>query len=96
MLEEKIEDYLRQRVAAAGGLCVKLNPKGYKGIPDRLVLLPRARVVFVELKRPKGGVVARLQEYWRARLRGLGYDARIISEKIDVDVMLVSLGFGSS
>lgn len=70
--EASIENLLRLRVDALGGLCVKLNPLGYGGIPDRLVVLPGPRVAFIELKRPKGGVIARRQHWWRDRLVALG------------------------
>lgn len=92
MLEEKVEEYLRQRITALGGECVKLNPKGYKGIPDRLVLLPGGRVIFVELKRPKGGVVARLQSWWRDRLRDLGFGAHVVATRAAVDELLSGAG----
>lgn len=35
-------------------MCIKLPANLYKGIPDRLVLLPMGRVRFVETKTRKG------------------------------------------
>lgn len=50
-LESKHEKDLTQAVTQAGGLCLKLPAILYRGIPDRLVLLPGARIYFLELKR---------------------------------------------
>lgn len=87
MLEKSVEDHLRRAVESRGGLCLKLNPKGYKGIPDRLVVLPGPRVMFVELKRPKGGVVAALQLWWYGKLRRLNVEAHFISTLEQVDAL---------
>ena len=35
--------------------------------------MPGGRIAFVELKRPEGGKVSRLQIEWANRLRGLGF-----------------------
>lgn len=85
--ETAIEDYLNSEVERRGGFTVKLNPKGYKGIPDRLVVLP-GRLVFVELKRPKGGAVARLQRWWQDRFIDLGHEARIVKNRDEVRALL--------
>lgn len=90
MREEKVEEALRLGVEAKGGICIKLNPKGYKGIPDRLVLLPRARVAFVELKRPKGGVWAWAQQVWHGRLVALGLECAVLSSVDEVKKWLDS------
>jgi hypothetical protein len=86
--ESSIEGYLRKQVEAAGGLCIKLSPVGYVGIPDRLVLLPGGRVMFVEVKKPKGGLVAKAQVWWRDRLVGLGMTHRYVFTREDVDGLL--------
>ena len=85
MLEKSVEDYLVAEVAKRGGLCIKLNPKGYKGIPDRLVVMPGGFVMFAELKRPKGGVTAQLQYWWLKRLWGMGQRAVLLDSKDGVD-----------
>lgn len=76
-LEVDVEEALRKAVEAAGGLCLKLNPLWYRGIPDRLVLLPGGRVVFVELKRSKRASTKRSvavhQSRWAKILKALGF-----------------------
>jgi hypothetical protein len=86
--EESVESYLRSRVKDAGGLCVKLNPAGYVGIPDRLVVLPGGYIVFVEVKKPKGGQIGRLQFWWRDKLLDLGCAHRFALTREDVDEIM--------
>lgn len=50
--ESTVERYLVRRVKELGGLAIKLSPAGMTGLPDRLILLPGARVIFAEVKRP--------------------------------------------
>lgn len=90
--EASIEGYLRDRVRGAGGLCVKLNPAGLVGIPDRLVLLPGGRIVFVEVKKPRGGVIGKAQFVWRDRLIGLGFAHRFAFTREDVDELMEVFG----
>jgi hypothetical protein len=86
--EESIEGYLRARVKDVGGLCIKLNPAGLVGIPDRLVVLPGGRVAFVEVKKPRGGVIGRAQFVWRDRLVDLGVAHRFAFTREDVDAIV--------
>lgn len=72
-LEKEIEEKLRKAVEAAGGLCLKWVCPGWAGVPDRIVLLPGGRLVFVETKRPKGGVLSKLQKWWAKKLIDLGF-----------------------
>ena len=76
--ETKIEKELRLAVEAAGGRCIKLPAILYRGIPDRLVVLPGARVYFVELKTETGRVSIH-QKRWRSFLLKLGFNCTIIS-----------------
>lgn len=50
--ERDIEQKLVSAVKAAGGICPKLVSPGMDGMPDRMVLLPGARIGFVEVKAP--------------------------------------------
>ena len=86
--EASIEGYLRERVEALGGVCIKLSPVGLRGVPDRLIVLSGPRVVFVELKRPKGGVISALQHWWRKRLLALGCEHHFVKTRVEVDALL--------
>lgn len=86
--ETSIEFHLRKQVKAAGGYCIKLSPIGMVGIPDRLVLLPGGRVVFVECKKPRNAVVARLQAWWKDELVKLGFRHEYVFTREDVDQLM--------
>lgn len=75
--ESALEKMLVQAVRSAGGLCVKLPANLYRGIPDRLVLLPGGRVHFVELKTEKGRPSVHQLRY-QIFLRELGLNSDII------------------
>lgn len=71
MLESRIEQSLVRGVRKAGGWALKLVSPGHAGVPDRLVLLPGGRVLFVELKQDTG-VLSPLQIETHKRLHRLG------------------------
>lgn len=73
VLEKEIERKLTDIVKAHGGLCLKWVCPGWKGVPDRIVILPGARLCFVETKRPVGGRREKLQEVWARRLTAFGF-----------------------
>lgn len=86
--EVSIERHLKNVIEKSNGMCIKLDPTGLVGIPDRLVLLPGPWIVFAEVKRPKGGRVSKLQMWWRRRLIGLGCEHRFIKSTAEVDALL--------
>ena len=72
-LEKEIEHKLKVFVETElKGLCLKWVCPGWRGVPDRILLLPGGRAYFAELKRPKGGRVDPLQTWWKRRLEDLG------------------------
>lgn len=75
MLEKDIERRLKAGVEALGGLCLKWVSPGCTGVPDRVVILPGGRVIFVELKKP-GGRLSERQKLLTRKLKGLGADVR--------------------
>jgi hypothetical protein len=83
-LEKEIEEKLRLAVKKRGGWCLKWVCPGWSGVPDRIILLPGARIYFVETKRPKGGVVIALQEKWREWLTDLGFEVWTIWDLADL------------
>ncbi len=83
-LERDIERALVGMVKRHDGLCLKWVCPGWSGVPDRIILLPGGKVIFVELKRPKGGRFSKLQDWWRHRLIDMGFDHWIIWDREDL------------
>lgn len=77
--EKQIEQKLVKAVKAEGGMCPKLISPGTDGMPDRMVLLPEARIGFVEVKAP-GQKPRRLQERRHAQLRDLGFQVSVLDD----------------
>ena len=77
MREKAIEKKLVMVAKRRGGMAVKFTSPGTNGMPDRLVLLPKGRMGFVELKAP-GKKPRLLQELRMRQLRRLGFYAAVI------------------
>lgn len=84
-LEKDIEKKLREMVEKHGGLCLKWVCPGWAGVPDRIILLPGGRIIFTELKRPKGGKLSKLQEWWAKKLTDLGFSHWLIWDADDLE-----------
>ena len=72
MLEREIERKVVAYCKAQSVLCYKFVSPGRRGVPDRLLIFLNRRVVFVELKKKKGGVLAALQVYEQKKLTDQG------------------------
>lgn len=72
MLEREVEKKLIRPIRELGGLCLKLVCPGFTGVPDRMILLPGGRVVFVETKAP-GKTERPRQVLVQGILRRLGF-----------------------
>lgn len=88
ILEKELEAKLVRQVEARGGQCLKWTSPGVTGLPDRIVLLPGARIAFVEMKRPKGSRVGALQRYWRQTIKQLGFLHWWIYTNADIEALL--------
>lgn len=86
VLEKEIEKKLRLSVERHGGMCLKWVCPGWSGVPDRIVLLPLGRIVFVELKRPDGGKTSRLQQWWAKKLILLGFHYWQLDDEEDLEL----------
>lgn len=80
MEENKIEKYLKLQVEKLGGKAFKFVSPGVVGVPDRLVLLPGGRILFVELKAP-GKKPRPIQVRVIEKIRSLGFRVEIIDSK---------------
>lgn len=87
MLEKDIEACLVRGVKAMGGRAYKFVSPGNVGVPDRLVVLPGGRIVFVELKTERGVLSAPQRQQIRV-LRDLGADVRVLQGVAAVDRFL--------
>ena len=72
MREKAIEAKLVQAAKSMGGLAPKFTSPGLDGVPDRLVLLPGGKMVFIELKAP-GKTLRPLQVRRKSQLESLGF-----------------------
>ena len=77
MREKIIEQHLVKAVKNSGGIAPKLVCPGFDGMPDRLVLLPRGKIGFVEVKAP-GKEPRPLQVARHGLLRRLGFKVYIL------------------
>jgi len=77
--ENVIENEFVKAVKKAGGMAYKLTSQTANGLPDRLVLFPNAKTVFVELKAPKK-MLRPLQRKRRYQLMKLGFPVLCINE----------------
>lgn len=79
MREKEIEEKLRLSVKALGGIALKFTSPGFDGMPDRLILLPKGRMAFAELKAP--GKKPRALQLARHRLlQRLGFEVYVIDD----------------
>ena len=87
MREKEIEKKLTQAVKNMGGICPKLVSPGFDGMPDRIVLLPKGRMAFVEVKAP-GESPRPLQMARHRLLRRLGFQVYILDSTEQIGVIL--------
>ncbi|EPY2302348.1 VRR-NUC domain-containing protein [Clostridium sporogenes] len=77
MEESNIEKRLKKEIEKLGGKALKFVSPGVSGVPDRIVLLPQGKIVFVELKAP-GKKPRPIQKYRIKELIALGFRVEII------------------
>lgn len=84
MSEKMIEKRLVEEVKRLDGLIYKFNSQANNGVPDRLIVFPNNLIIFVELKKPKGGITSKVQEYQLEKLKEKGCITFIISNITEV------------
>lgn len=72
MREKALERKFVNEIKKLGGLCPKFVSPGLDGMPDRLLLLPKGQIAFVEVK-AMGCKPRPLQEARHKQLRQLGF-----------------------
>lgn len=90
MLERDIERRLVDGVKKLGGRAYKWVSPGSNGVPDRIVILPGGKIIFIELKTTTGRLtdLQKMQHKWLTRL---GCDVRTVYGADDVQRFIESL-----
>ena len=90
--EKAIERYLYDTVRKLGGLCLKYTNPNMVGYPDRVVLLPEGKTVWVELKsagqRPEKRQAVRFAEMAR-----IGHPVYVADSREAVNRIFESLDY---
>ena len=87
MREREIEGKLRDAVKAMGGVCWKFTSPGTAGVPDRIILMPKGRMAFVETKAP-GEKPRALQHSRHWLLKRLGFKVYVLDNKADIQKII--------
>ena len=87
--EKSLERRLLRLVKQKQGLCLKWVSPGVTGVPDRIVI-HQGRVIFVELKDPKG-VLSPRQRLVIQMLRDAGAEVSLLASAEEVDNFVGSL-----
>ena len=90
MSESKLEHRLVNEVERIGGRAPKWVSTGNRGVPDRLVILPGGRTIYVEMKAP-GKPLKPLQVRWAKILRNMGHQVYKIDSHEDIDQFIIEV-----
>lgn len=82
--EKHLEQIFTKQVKKYGGLAFKFVSPGTTGMPDRIVLLPEAKIAFAELKSP-GKKMRPLQLKRKQQLEALGFKVYCIDSFKAID-----------
>lgn len=87
MREKVIEQKLTKAVRQNGGVCWKFTSLGTAGVPDRIILMPKGRIAFVEVKAP-GEKPRPLQLSRHKLLRRLGFKVYVLDNIDDIEKII--------
>lgn len=91
--EKYLERKLVERVKAIGGMCVKIHNPYYRGLPDRLIILPDGGIVWVELK-TLGKKPTKLQQLAHEELRKREQVVFVIDSEKKLNEFSRLIGYG--
>ena len=91
MREKEVEQKLVKAVRKVGGFRIKFTSPGFDGVPDRLVLLPKGRMAFIELKAP-GKKPRALQKRRIKQLSALGFPCYVVDNADVIGKILDEIG----
>lgn len=85
--EKVIERSLNKTIKDLGGWSIKLLSSFIKGLPDRVCLLPKGKIIFVEVK-STGKKPTKAQQLVHKRLTELGFKVYVIDKIHDIDELV--------
>ena len=91
MREKQVEAKLVQAAKTRGGLCLKFVSPGLDGVPDRMVLLSKGKIGFVEVK-AKSKKPRPLQRKRLKQLSNLGFHCFVLDNINDIKQILDTIG----
>lgn len=93
MKESQIERRLVEGVKRLGGMCLKFVSPGTLGVPDRIIITAKGRVIFIELK-TETGRLTKIQRYIIGEMQKRGADARVVKGIDEVKELLAEIEGG--
>ena len=93
MKESQIERRFVEGVKRLGGMCLKFVSPGTLGVPDRIIITAKGRVIFVELK-TETGRLTKIQRYVIGEMQKRGADARVVKGIDEVKELLAEIEGG--
>ena len=90
MREKIIEEKFTKAVKQKGGVCWKFTSPGTAGVPDRIVLMPKGHIAFVEVKAPNQKPRP-LQLSRHRLLRSLGFKVYVLDALEDIDKIILEV-----
>lgn len=85
--EKTLEARLVREIEARGGMALKYTSQFHRGFPDRIILLPGGKTIFVELK-STGQKPTKLQMHAIRKLIKMGHWVEIIDRTGPLDSLL--------
>lgn len=91
MRESAIEKTLKKAIDKIPNVLQrKNNPQWDKGVPDRLILLPHGKVIWVELKAPNKTLRA-TQKLYKSKLERIGHIVVVVDSLEDVKKLIETI-----
>ena len=90
-MEKDIEKKFIKAIRHVDGIALKLVSPSFNGIPDRLVLMPKGKIGFVEIK-DKGKKPRALQISRHNMLRQLGFKVFVLDDADDIEKIINEIG----
>ena len=75
MTEAQVQSKIRNNLEKLGWYVIRLKVTGVSGMPDLLALKSNELPFFIEVKKTKGGITSKLQDYMIRKLQKFGFKA---------------------